>query len=63
MARSAISPTTPRLCVMKMIDMPVRCCDALQQLEDLRLDGDVERGGRHVGDQDLRITRDVRSRS
>ena len=25
-ARSAISPTTPRLCVMKMIDMPLRCC-------------------------------------
>ena len=28
---------------------------ALDQLEDLRLDGDVERGGRLVGDQHLRL--------
>ena len=27
----------------------------LQQVEDLRLDGDVERGGRLVGDDELRL--------
>ena len=33
--------------------MPISRCSSLQQLEDLRLDGDVERGGRLVGDQQV----------
>ena len=33
--------------------MPSSRCRALQQLQDLRLDGDVERGGRLVGDQQV----------
>ena len=32
--------------------------EAHQQVEDLRLDGDVERGGRLVGDQELRVAGD-----
>ena len=34
-----------------------------QQVEDLRLDGDVERGGRLVGDQQLRLAAPAPSRS
>ena len=34
-----------------------------QQIEDLRLDGDVERRGRLVGDQQLRLARPAPSRS
>ncbi len=33
--------------------MPKRCLQLLQQLQDLRLDGDVERGGGLVGDQQV----------
>ena len=40
---------------MKTIAMPSRCCRLAMQLEDLRLDGDVERGGRLVGDQQVGI--------
>ena len=48
---SATSAMTPRSWVMIRIAMPSRRCRSLQQVEDLRLDGDVERGGRLVGDQ------------
>ena len=34
--------------------MPSSACRSLHQLQDLRLDGDVERGGRLVGDQQRR---------
>ena len=34
--------------------MPSSSLQLAQQIEDLRLDGDVERGGRLVGDQQLR---------
>ena len=34
--------------------MPSSLLKLADQLEDLRLDGDVERGGRFVGDQQLR---------
>ena len=37
--------------------MPKRRFHVLQQVEDLRLDRDVERGGRLVGDQQLRMAR------
>ena len=35
--------------------MPSSSCKALDELEDLRLDRDVERGRRLVGDQQLRL--------
>ena len=35
--------------------MPSSRCRSAQELEDLRLDGDVERGGRLVGDQQVGI--------
>ena len=38
---------------MNSIAMPSRACDVLEQLEDLRLHRDVERGGRLVGDQQV----------
>ena len=40
---------------MNWIAMPMRSCSADHQVEDLRLDGDVERGGRLVGDQQRRL--------
>ncbi len=52
---SATSATTPRSCVISMIAVPVSCCSAAHQLEDLRLDRHVERGGRLVGDQQARL--------
>ena len=38
---------------MNRSDMPSRCLHLLQQREDLRLHGDVERGGRLVGDEQV----------
>ena len=38
---------------MNSIAMPSAVCSVLQQLEDLRLHGDVERGRRLVGDQQV----------
>ena len=52
--RSAISATTPRSCVISRIAIPVSRCSCLQQVEHLRLDGDIERGRRFVGNQQLR---------
>ena len=49
--RSAISATTPRLWVMIMIDISKSLLQRLHQLEDLRLDGHIQRRGRLVGDQ------------
>ena len=40
---------------MKIIAMPSRSLQFAQQVEDLRLDGDVERRRRLVGDQDVRL--------
>ena len=40
---------------MKTIAMPSRVCRLGEQLEDLGLDGHVERGGRLVGDQDVGV--------
>ena len=53
--RCAVSATTPRSCVISMIAVPSLLLELQHQVEDLRLDGDVERGGRLVGDQHLRI--------
>ena len=47
--RSAISPTMPRLWVMSSRLMPRRCFKSLEQIENLRLNGDIQRGGRLVG--------------
>ena len=40
---------------MRMIAAPRLLLQLAHQIEDLRLDGDVERGGRLVGDQELGI--------
>ena len=52
---SAISAITPRSCVMRMIAVPSLRAQRAHQLQDLRLDGDVERGGGLVGDQEPRV--------
>ena len=52
---SAISATTPRSCVMITTAVSNSCCSRCDQLEDLRLHGDVERGRRLVGDQQLGV--------
>ena len=52
---SQISATTPRSCVIRMMARVARGLQLAHQLEDLRLHGDVERGGRLVGDQQRRI--------
>ena len=49
--RSAISATTPRSCVMNRIDHAQLSLELAHQVEDLRLDGHVQRGRRLVGDQ------------
>ena len=56
--RCAISATTARSCVISSIDMPRLALQFAQQIEYLRLDRDVERGGRLVGDQQLGIARE-----
>ena len=50
--RSAILRTIVRSWVISSSAMPKRA-QIVQQLEDLRLDGHVERGGRLVGDEDV----------
>ena len=52
---SAISATTPRSWVISMIAMPSSLLELAHQVEDLRLGGHVERGGRLVGDQQRRV--------
>ena len=52
--RSAVSATTPMSWVISTSPMPFSRRSRQQQIEDLRLDGHVERGGRLVGDQQLR---------
>ena len=52
--RWAISAITPMLCVISTSAMPRSRCSVLQQVEDLRLDGDVEGGGRLIRDQQAR---------
>ena len=56
--RSAVSATTPMSWVMSTSAMPRSRCRSTQQVEDLRLDGHVERRGRLVGDQQLRVAGD-----
>ncbi len=46
------------LCVISTSAMPRSFCSADEKVEDLRLDGDVERGRRLVGDEQLRIAGD-----
>ena len=50
---SHIWATTPRSWVIMMIAMPSFFCRDLHQLQNLGLDGDVQRGGRLVGDEDV----------
>ena len=53
--RSAIPATTPMSCVISTTDDRVRVRSSRDQLEDLRLDRDVERGRRLVRDQHPRV--------
>ena len=53
--RSAMSATTPRLCVIRMIAVPSWSRMSREQVEDPGLDRHVERGRRLVGDQHLRL--------
>ena len=48
---SAVPAMTPRSCVIKIIAMPNSLAQLREQVENLRLDGDVERRRRLVGDQ------------
>ena len=61
--RRQVSATTPRSCVIRITAAPVRSFSSQHQVEDLRLDGDVERGGRLVGDQQASDCRRAPSRS
>ena len=51
--RSVFSATTPRSWLISTSAMRAVAADLAQQLEDLRLDGGVERRGRLVGDQQI----------
>ena len=53
--RSAMCRTTPKIVRDQQHGHAALALQRLQQLEDLRLDGDVERGGRLVGDQQVRL--------
>ena len=53
--RSAISATTPRSCVMSSSARSSSRLQLAQQVEDLRLDRDVERRRRLVGDEQRRL--------
>ena len=57
-ARSANSATTPRSWVMISTPAPVTSRAVCEHLEDLRLHGDVERGGRLVADQQVGVVGD-----
>ena len=58
MTRSAVSATTPMLWVIMISAHAVLGLQPHQQVEDLLLDRHVERGGRLVGDQQLRVAGD-----
>ena len=55
--RSAMSATTARSCEISSRPMRFSIDEIAQQLEDLLLQHDVERRGRLVGDQQLRLQR------
>ena len=52
---TAVSATTPRSWVIRITPMSNSRLTPVDQLEDLRLDGHVERGRRLVGDQHVRV--------
>ena len=52
---SAMSATTPRSWVIRMIAVPNSCWSRRITVEHLGLHGDVERGGRLVGDEQVRV--------
>ena len=51
--RSAVSAITPMSCVTSITAVPFSRQRLLQELDDLRLDGDVERRGGLIGDDEL----------
>ena len=61
--RSVFSATTPRSWLISTSAMPLSRRISLQQLQDLRLDGGVERRGRLVGDQEVAAGRPAPWRS
>ena len=61
--RSAMSATTPRSWVIRITASPRSSFSCFEQAQDLRLDRDVERRGRLVGDQHRRLQRERPSRS
>ena len=56
--RSQMSATTPRLWVTRTIPEATLVAQLADEIEHLRLHGDVERRGRLVGDDQLRVGRD-----
>ena len=62
-ARSHTCATTGRSCVTRTSESPKSLESPTQQLEDLRLHHDVERGRGLVGEQDLRTARERHGRS
>ena len=63
MMRSVMPATTPRSCVIRITLVPVSCLQRPDQVEDLRLDRDVERRRRLVGDQQFAAGTTAPSRS
>ena len=55
LTRSHMPATTPRSCVIRISAVSRSATRLAQELEDLRLDRDVERRRRLVGDQQLRL--------
>ena len=55
--RSQIWAATRKSWVMNSIDRPKPRLEVFEQIQHLRLHGDVERGDGFVGDQDFRIER------
>ena len=53
--RSHVSAMTDRSWVIRMSDSPSLCAQVLEELQDLGLDHDVERGRRLVADDDGRV--------
>jgi hypothetical protein len=49
--------TTARSCAMKRYAMPRCCCKSLEQIDDLRLHGNIQRAHRLVADDQFRLDR------
>ncbi len=54
---------TPRSCVIMMMEVLISLFQGVEQVEDLRLNGHVQRRGRLVGDDQPRVARNRHARS